>query len=108
MRRSHTLTGLALLGLALSCSALADEPAEPDAGAWLHALERFGWQARDAREAAGAVAATAALTVEAGRPTAMSALLGDVALLDRHLTRLQRRHQELRKLPPPEEPTPEE
>ena len=101
MRRSHRLTGLVLLGLALSCSALAEDAEEADApdADWLHALQRFEWQARDAREAAGAVAASAALTVEAGRPTAMSALLGDVALLDRHLTRLQRRHRELREKP---------
>jgi len=99
-------TGLVLLGLALSCSVLAGEATdatEADEAGWLHSLQRFQWQARDAREAAGAAAVSAALTAEAGRPAGMSALRGDVALLDRHLTRLQRRHNELKALPLPQD-----
>lgn len=102
MRRRYCL-GLALLGLALSASTLAGDD---DDGAWFHALTRVGWQVKDAGLAAQAVADTAARSVEAGRPVAFSALRGDVAALDKHLARLDRRLAELEALPIPEGPAP--
>jgi ubiquinone biosynthesis protein UbiJ len=78
------------------------------AEAWFHALKRFEWQIADTAEAAGQVAQTAMLTEAAGRPRALSGLRGDVAVLDRHIERLERRLQELERLPIPEDPPPAE
>ncbi len=93
MRRGLILPGLLFSAVAYGAG---------EGGAWLHALQRLQWQVRDAGLAAQAVADTAALSVAAGRPVALGALRGDVAVLDKHLERLDRRLSELEALPIPQ------
>ncbi len=95
--------GLIPLGLLLSAAAYG----AGDGEAWFHALQRLQWQVRDTGLAAQAVADTAALSVAAGRPVALGALRGDVAVLDKHLERLERRLSELETLPIPRGPAPD-
>ena len=93
---------LPLLALLIAAGARPADPAAPVS----RKLQDVHWAARDVGRDLMVVRDTLARSTGAGRPVALSVLRSDLARLDKHLTRLDRRLGELRALPAPEGPLP--
>ncbi|GEM_PF-5835042 len=78
------------------------------AGDFFSALNQVEEQSENVRVATTRFRTTAALSQEAGRPVALSALEADAADLRRELTRMEQRLARLEAQPPPETERPEQ
>ncbi len=91
------------MGALVAFGAHAEDPAAD----FSRKLRDVEWATRDVGRDLMTLRDTLARSTDAGRPRALAVVRSDLARLDKHLTRLDRRLDDLSALPVPEGPLPE-